>query len=55
VAALLVEYMTSPPAFKSDPTLTTVEEFTQQIDVDALPSPAQDSPDPADVLRRTRK
>jgi putative aminopeptidase FrvX len=54
VARLLVEYVTSPPAFKRDPSLTTVEDFTQQIDADRIPE-TQEAPHPADVLRKHRR
>jgi putative aminopeptidase FrvX len=54
VARLLVEYVTSPPAFKRDPSLTTVEDFPQQIDADAIPEP-QEAPHAADVLRKHRR
>jgi len=54
VARLLVEYVTSPPAFKRDPSLTTVADFPQQIDVDKIPEP-QEPPHAADVIRKHRR
>ena len=54
MAKLLVAYMVSEPTFVSDPSLTTVSDFTHQIDSDALPDTPQSSINVAQVLNRTR-
>jgi peptidase M42 family hydrolase len=50
VVRLLEAYATSAPTFVSDPALTTVEEFSHQIDSDKLPH-ARRAPDLASVIR----
>ncbi|MCP5145224.1 MAG: osmoprotectant NAGGN system M42 family peptidase [Gammaproteobacteria bacterium] len=54
VARLLIAYMTSQPAFEHDPSVTTVDKFTQQIDTSVMPRPATLTPDPAALIRRNR-
>jgi peptidase M42 family hydrolase len=53
MARLLVAYMVSEPTFISDPSVTTVSDFTHQIDSDNLPATPKKSPDVAQVLNRT--
>ena len=53
MARLLVAYMVSEPTFISDPSVTTVRDFTHQIDSDNLPATPKKSPDVAQVLNRT--
>ncbi len=54
MARLLVAYMVSEPTFVYDPSLTTMKDFSTQIDSGLLPDPGPSIPGVADVLHRSR-
>ena len=54
MSRLLVAYMISEPTFIYDPSLTTMADFSSQIDSELLPEPGPAMPAVTDVLHRTR-
>ncbi len=52
VVRMLTAYATSEPTFAQDAELTTVDEFSHQIDSSRLPRRMNEPPDPATVLQR---
>jgi hypothetical protein len=51
---MLEAYATSEPTFARDASVTTVDEFSYQIDSDALPRQAATVPDTASVIGQGR-
>lgn len=49
---ILEAYVTSEPTFARDRALTTVKDFSHQIDSESLPRPGPEMPDPASVIDR---
>lgn len=54
VSALLEQYLMDEPTFAHDTPVTTVADFSHQIDSEDLPEASQDLPRSAEVLRRLR-
>lgn len=52
IVALLNAYVLEGPTFAHDTSVTTVADFSQQIDSEEIPDGGDDIPKPAEVLRR---